>query len=186
MLAVSAAISGGVTDCQRDRALHDAGESHVGVGPGRFHRRREVGPEALLEGPKQRRADRLVVLRLHSVAGMAAAETFDRGDDLVDLVQIADRRGQHGDQLHLLLPEIVGKHPPHIGGDLEQAVVEQIGGDAGYRHDLLEALLHHGNPLGRHCGVPPEVCCPWWTAIQRMRGPHNREARCNTLAREGK
>ena len=68
------------------------------------------------------------MLRLGAIADMTGAERFDGRDEGVEIVQSANGGRNHGHQFPLLFAQIVGKQRPHLRGDLEQAIVEQVRG----------------------------------------------------------
>ena len=84
----------------------------------------------------------------HAVAGMAGAQRLDVRHQRIEIVQAADRRGDHRHQLGLLVLQILGKHRTQLRRDLEQAVVEQVGGGVLDRQNLREARAHQGNIVG--------------------------------------
>ena len=74
---------------------------------------------------------------------MAYRLGVDVGGTFTDLFLVSDGDGgaQHRHQFDLLVLEIGRKQRPCLGRDLEQPVVEEIGGRAGDRHHFLEARL---------------------------------------------
>ena len=117
--------------------------------------------QALLEGPQQRRTNRREMLLVHVVGGMALAECAHGRDQGVQLGQAAHHHAQHGHQLLLLLRHVLRKHAAHHRGDLEQAPVEEIGGDRGDRRNLGEAVLDELDLVGIHGRVPSALLAPW-------------------------
>jgi hypothetical protein len=65
--------------------------------------------------------------RRHAIAGMASAERFHRRDERIEIVQAADRRGDHLHQFALLFAQIGGKQFAQLWRDRKQALVEKIG-----------------------------------------------------------
>ena len=79
---------------------------------------------------------------------MAAAERLHRRHQPVEVGEARDDGAQHRHQLLLLLGEIGGEHRAQRRRDLEQAIVEEVGGGGGDRGHLGEARLHELD-LGR-------------------------------------
>ena len=90
------------------------------------------------------------MLGCDTVAHVAAAEVLHRGQDLLHLVEIAHRRGEHAHQLLFLLRQVVRKKPADLWRDGEEAVVEDVGRLRGDGLDQLEALLHELHLFRRH------------------------------------
>src|SRR5208283_5180965 len=101
--------------------------------PSCLNGRREIGTEDLSQSPQQRGADWLEVLGGNPIGDVAISQVPDCRGDLVEFMEVGDNSGEHGHQFLLLRDEVVPKQRTYFRRNLEQAVVEQVGGDAGNR-----------------------------------------------------
>ena len=130
--------------------LHDPRKSGIGLAPGNLYVRGKCGSETLLERPKEGSSDWRVVLCRNTVAAMPAAEIANGRQDGIQLVETADGRRQHTNQLDLLSGKVGREQRSDFRRDLEEPIVEEIGGfgcDGGNR---FEAGLHKCDLFGRH------------------------------------
>jgi len=82
--------------------------------------------------------------------GMPPAQVTHGPQDSLRLVEAGHGKGQGGHELDLLLAQVSPEHVPQGGVELEQAGVEQVGGDAGDGLDILKAGLDESDLLGIH------------------------------------
>jgi hypothetical protein len=93
---------------------------------------------------------------LCAVGHVTGPEGFDGRDERVEVVQSPDRGGDHRHQLAFLLAQIVGKERPHLRGDLEQAIVEQVRGGFLDGNHKGEAGANPQDVIGRDHRRSPE------------------------------
>ena len=98
-------------------------------------------------------ADDRVVLGLDPVAGVARAERLDLRDEPVEVVQALHGGREHDEQLALLVAHVLREHDAQRGRNLEQAGIEEIGGETGDRNDLIESLDDEREVFLGRCGI---------------------------------
>ena len=140
--------------------LHGLGEEPVDLGPGGARLAGEFGPEALLEGPEQGGADRLVVLVAHLVGGVAQAEGADDRHDGLEAVEAAHAEPDRGHQLLALRRHVAVEEAAQRRVEFEEPRVEEGGGLVGDGHDLGERGADELGFLGSHgAGRRCWSCC---------------------------
>lgn len=88
---------------------------------------------------------------------MFAAEVLHGGHDGLGPVEAGHHQRERGHELLLLLGQVAAEHMAQRRGLLEQAGVEEIGGERGDGLDLLEAGLHSWIWVGFIVGSPRAI-----------------------------
>src|SRR5262249_6614081 len=121
---------------------HRVGDQSVEGRPGLSDVRREARSEPLLKRPEERLPDGFVIVFIDPVAGMAAAQRGEGGQERLRAVKSFDRQREHIHQLAPLLLQVALKKRPERRVEFEQTGIEQGGGRIRDRPDLRNASLH--------------------------------------------
>src|SRR5262245_65643751 len=121
---------------------HRVGDKSVEGRPGLSDVRGEAWPEPLFECPEERGADGFVIVFIDPIAGVAAAQRGEGGQERLRAVKSFDRQREHLHQLAPLLLQVALKKRPERGIEFEQTAIEQGGGRIRDGPDLRKARLH--------------------------------------------
>lgn len=107
--------------------------------------------QPLLEGPKQRGADHVVMRIRHAVVRVVPAKGCELWQDRLRAVESTDHDIQSLDELLALNRHVdMGEYRAQPGVGLEQAVIEHRRGLVGDRHNLVPAFSNEGLLSGCH------------------------------------
>src|SRR6266542_2504195 len=121
---------------------HRVGDKSVEGRPGLSDVRREAWTKPLFECPNERFTDGFVIAFTDPIAGMAAAQRGEGGQEGVRAVKPFNRQPDHLHQLAPLLLHVAIKKRPERGIEFEQTAIEQGGGRIRDGPDLRKASLH--------------------------------------------
>src|SRR3984885_15601228 len=133
---------------------HVLGQRAIGGDPRIRHFRCPSIPQALLQRPKQRGADRRIVPRLRTVADMPLCQCAGGRQNLFEIAKTFHHPSQHCHQLSALLDHIAGKHCPRLRGDMEQTIIKQHGHGFRSQCNLSKTALNQCDLFWRHCNSP--------------------------------
>jgi hypothetical protein len=124
----------------------------IGDGPRLLDLGVEGVPEPDAQGVQQRGADDRVVLVPDAISGVPLAEGVDDGHELTEPVEAPHDRADHHHQLPALRGHVSPEHGPETGVELEQTLVEELGGAIADGAHRLPGVAHEGD-LSRSHGI---------------------------------